>query len=70
MERIMNTLSATTLRTALIDYRAELLRMLNKYPSTFATNDVAIDEIDRVLLSIEGNILTVNVTSATCNPNR
>jgi hypothetical protein len=70
MERIVNTLSATTLRTALVDYRAELLRMLNKYPSTFAANDVAIDEIDRVLLSIEGNITTVNVTPSTCNPNR
>lgn len=65
----MNTLSATTLRTALVDYRAELLRMLNKYPSTFTANDVAIDEIDRVLLSIEGNVTTVNVTPATCNPN-
>lgn len=70
MEGIMNTLNATTLRTALVDYRAELLRMMNKYPSTFASNDAAIDEIDRVLLSIEGNITTVNVTPTTCNPNR
>ena len=63
-------INATTLRTALVDYRAELLRMMNKYPSRFASNDAAIDEIDRVLLSIEGNITTVNVTPATCNPNR
>jgi len=70
MEGIMTTLNATTLRTALVYYRAELLRMMNKYPSRFANNDAAIDEIDRVLLSIEGNITTVNVTPATCNPNR
>lgn len=66
----MNTLNATTLRTALVDYRAELLRMMNKYPSTFASNNETIDEIDRVLLFIGSNITTVNVTPATCNPNR
>lgn len=66
----MSTLNATTLRMALIDYREVLLRMLNKHPDTFDSNNETINEIDRVLLSIEGNITTVNVTPATCNPNR
>ena len=65
----MSTIDATTLRTALVDYRTELLYLRNKYPSVYDTHDAAIKEIDDVLLSIEGNITTVNVTPSTCNPN-
>lgn len=65
----MSTLQSTTLRTALVDYRAELICLSNRYPTTYPNNDKVISEIDNVLLSIEGNIQTVNVTPATCNPN-
>ena len=62
-------LQANTLRTALIDYKAELLRLINLYPTVYKDNDQAIDEIDKILVSIEGNITTVDITPATCNPN-
>jgi hypothetical protein len=62
-------LQATTLRIALIDYRAELLRLINRYPAVYKENDQVIDEIDKILLSLAGNITTVNITPATCNPN-
>jgi hypothetical protein len=65
----MKSLSSTTLRTALVDYRAELMRMAWKYPDQFKNNDKAIKEIDDVLLSIEGNITLVGVTPLACNPN-
>lgn len=63
-------LSSTTLRTALVDYRAEALRLGNKYPQLYESSDTIIKEIDKVLLSIEGNIASVDITPATCNPNR
>jgi hypothetical protein len=62
-------LQATTLRTALIDYKAELLRLINLYPAVYKDNDQAIEEIDKILVSIEGNITTVDINFATCNPN-
>lgn len=62
-------LQATTLRTALIDYKAELLRLINLYPAVYKDNDQAIDEIDKILVSIDGNITTVDINPATCNPN-
>ena len=65
----MNYLRSTTLRTALVDYRVELLRMMAKYPMTYCGNEAVIKEIDDVLLSIEGNITTVCVTPNTCNAN-
>lgn len=65
----MKSLSSTTLRTALIDYRSELMRMHWKYPEQFKNNDKAIKEIDDVLLSIEGNITSVGITQLACNPN-
>lgn len=67
----MNTLSATTIRTALIDYRAEMLRLANAHPNVYHTvYRKVVKEIDDVLLSIEGNITSVIVTPATCNPSR
>lgn len=61
-------LSQTTLRTALIDYRAELIRLSVKFPTTFKdTNDKTIAEIDAVLLSIEGNISRVAVVPLSCS---
>jgi len=65
----MNYLSSTTLRTALVDYRAELVRMMVKYPMTYCGNKPIIKEIDDVLLSIEGNVTTVCVAPNTCNAN-
>ena len=62
-------LQATTLRTALIDYKAELLRLINLYPAVYKDNDQVIDEIDKILVSIDGNITTVDINPATCNPN-
>jgi len=64
-----NTLSATTICTALVDYRAELLRMSNKYPQMFAANETVIKEIDDALLSISGNITSVQIIPNTCNLN-
>lgn len=62
------TLSQTTLRTALIDYRAELIRLSVKFPQTFKnTNDKTIAELDAVLLSIEGNISRVSITPLSCS---
>lgn len=62
------TLSQTTLRTALVDYRAELIRLSVKFPQTFKdTNDKTISELDAVLLSIEGNISRVAVVPVSCS---
>ena len=63
-------IAATTIRTALITYRGELLSLATKYPDQFKDCGATIDKIDDVLLSIEGNISAVNITPATCNPNR
>ncbi len=67
----MQTLSTTTLRTALIDYRSDILRLAVKYPQTYTGNaiDDKLREIDDVLLSIEGNITSVLILSQTCNTN-
>jgi hypothetical protein len=65
----MHTLSSTTLRTALVDYRAGILRLAAKYPQTYAGNVDKLQEIDNVLLSMEGNVTTVAVLPHTCNPN-
>lgn len=62
------TLSQTTLRTALIDYRAELIRLSVRFPEAFkSTNDKTIAELDAVLLSIEGNISRVSITPLSCS---
>ncbi len=60
-------IAATTVRTALITYRCELLSLATKYPDQFKDCDATINRIDDVLLSIEGNITAVNITPATCN---
>jgi len=65
----MNILSSTTVRTALVDYRAELIRMQIKYPQVCKENSAVIKSIDDVLLSIEGNITHVMISTATCNAN-
>lgn len=62
------SLSQTTLRTALVDYRAELIRLSVKFPQTFKnTNDKTIAELDAVLLSIEGNISRVSIAPLSCD---
>jgi hypothetical protein len=63
-------ISSTIVRTALVDYRAEVMRLANKYPQVYKDSHPVIKAIDDVLLSIEGNITSVNITPATCNPNR
>ena len=62
------SLSQTTLRTALVDYRAELIRLSVKFPDTFKnTNDRTIAELDAVLLGIEGNISRVSIAPLSCS---
>lgn len=65
----MITLQATTLRTALIDYRAELIRLLKHFPTIYADNSKVISEIDAALVSMEGNIQTINLIPASCKAN-
>ena len=63
----MATLTSSTLRTALVDYRAELLRMTAKRPEIFgAYHDQLIAQIDDVLLEIEGNISSVSIMPLAC----
>lgn len=62
-------LSATTVRTALIDYRAELISLQTKYPQIYKENSVVIESIDDALLSIEGNITEVMISPITCKLN-
>jgi hypothetical protein len=63
----MISLSSTTIRTALVDYRAELLRLVVLYPKTFGGNRETIAQIDGALLSIEGNIQDVGIVPLTCS---
>lgn len=67
----MTTLSATTLRLALIDYRAELLRRGRLFPNVYDGNNhhPSVYDIDQVLYEIEGNCTTVSIAAHTCNPN-
>jgi hypothetical protein len=61
------SLTSTTLRTALVNYRAELIRLSVKFPETFKnTNDKTIAELDAVLLSIEGNIDRIAIAPVSC----
>lgn len=62
----MSILSSTTIRTALVDYRAELIRMQIKYPQVYKENSAVIKSIDDALLSIEENITHVTVTAHSC----
>jgi len=65
-------LSATTLRLALIDRQAELLRLKKEFPDIYNRTDIdkAIASIDAVLYEIEGNITEVMISPATCKLNR
>lgn len=64
----MSILSSTTIRTALVDYRAELIRMQIKYPSSFNNeeHDKLIKSIDDILCEIEGSITHVTITPNSC----
>ena len=63
----MATLTSSTLRTALVDYRAELLRMTAKRPEIFGVyHGRLIAQIDDVLLEIEGNISSVLIMPLAC----
>lgn len=67
----MSTIDATVLRLALIDYRQRVLKLSKDFPETFGEHSIGvIKQLDEVLYSIEGNIQTVNIEPATCNPNR
>lgn len=62
------SLSQTTLRIALVDYRAELIRLSVRFPQTFKnTNDQTIAELDAVLLSIDGNVSRVSIAPLSCS---
>ena len=65
----MSILSSTTIRTALVDYRAELIRMQIKYPQVYKENSAIIKSIDDALYEIEGNIAEVMISAATCKTN-
>jgi len=62
----MSILSSTTVRTALVDYRAELIRMQIKYPQVYKENSAVIKSIDDALLSIEGNVEHVMISAHSC----
>jgi hypothetical protein len=62
----MSILSSTTIRTALVDYRAELIRMQIKYPQVYEENSAVIKSIDDALLSIEGNVQHVMISAHSC----
>jgi hypothetical protein len=62
----MSILSSTTIRTALVDYRAELIRMQIKYPQVYKENSAVIKSIDDALLSIEGNVQHVMISAHSC----
>ena len=65
-------LSATTLRTALIDRQTDLLRLQKEFPDIYNCENVdkAIASIDAVLYEIEGNITEVMISPITCKLNR
>ena len=62
----MSILSSTTIRTALVDYRAELIRMQIKFPQVYKENSAVIKSIDDALLSIEGNVQHVMISAHSC----
>lgn len=62
----MTILSSTTIRTALVDYRAELIRMQIKYPQVYKENSAIIKSVDDALLSIEGNVEHVMISAYSC----
>jgi len=66
-------LSSTTIRLALIDYRAQLISLESKFPDTYGNgkhHHQSIYDIDAALMEIEGNYTQVSLTAYTCNPNK
>lgn len=62
----MSILSSTTIRTALVDYRAELIRMQIKFPQVYKENSAIIKSIDDALYEIEGNVQHVMISAHSC----
>lgn len=63
----MATLTSTTIRTALIDYRSELLRLTAKLPEIYGNHhQQTIAQIDAALLEIEGNVQSVLISPLAC----
>jgi len=62
----MTILSSTTIRTALVDYRAELIRMQIKFPQVYKENSAVIKSIDDALLSIDANVEHVMISAHSC----
>lgn len=63
----MATLTLTTIRTALIDYRSELLRLTTKFPEIYSKHhQQTIAQIDAALLEIEGNVQSVLISPLAC----
>jgi hypothetical protein len=66
----MATLTSTTIRTALVDYRAELLQLTTKRPRIYGEHhQEIIAQIDAALLEIEGNVCSVLIQPLACNAN-
>lgn len=66
----MATLTSTTIRTALVDYRAELLRLTVKRPEIYGEyHQGIIAQIDATLLEIEGNFDSVFIAPFSCGLN-
>jgi hypothetical protein len=64
----MATLTSTTIRTALVDYRAELLQLTTKRPGIYGEHhQEIIAQIDAALLGIEGNVCSVLIQPLACN---
>lgn len=63
----MATLTSTTIRTALVDYRAELLRLTVKWPEIYGEHHQGIiAQIDAALLEIEGSVQSVLIFPLAC----
>jgi hypothetical protein len=63
----MATLTSSTLRTALVDYRAELLRLTVKRPEIYGEyHQGIIAQIDAALLEIEGSVQSVLISPLAC----
>jgi hypothetical protein len=64
-------IDATTLRTALIARRNELISRQSTYPVFFDNDeiDATVKSIDEALYAIEGNITQVMISPVTCKLN-
>jgi len=48
-----------------------VLQLAKQFPETFSERSTnVVKQLDDALLSIEGNVATVHIQPATCNPNR